>query len=111
MLTNTAVGIAASIAATGGNGQAATANGSYAAPLQARVVDAGGRGVQGASVSFVVASGPTGAGATFLGGGAQATETTDASGLATSPPLAGRPLASRNDRTSGLPASAATSLS
>lgn len=85
-LTNTAGGLAASIAATGTTSEEATVDGPYPAPLQARVLDANGRPVQGATVTFAVVPGPTGAGASFLGGG-QAAATTDANGLATSPPL------------------------
>jgi protocatechuate 3,4-dioxygenase beta subunit len=85
-LSNTAGGLAASIAPTGGTPQAAAVNSRYAQPLQARVADANGNPVQGATVSFSIAVGPTGAGAGFPGGG-QATATTDSNGLATSPPL------------------------
>ena len=85
-LTNTASGLAASITATGGTSQESPVNLQYAAPLQARVLDANGRPVQGATVSFAVVNGTTGAGASFLGGG-PATATTDSNGLATSPAL------------------------
>ncbi len=85
-LSNTAGGLAASIAATGGTPQAAAVNARYAQPLQARVVDSAGNPVQGAIVSFSIVAGPTGAAAGFLGGG-PATATTDSNGLATSPPL------------------------
>ena len=84
-LTNTAAGLPASIAPTGDAAQAATVNGTYAQPLQARVLDANGNPVQGATVSFSVVPGATGAGASFLGGGGPVT--TDSSGVATSPPL------------------------
>jgi len=84
-LSNTAGGLPASIAATGTSDQAATVNGTYAQPLQARVLDANGDPVQGATVSFAVVPGVTGAGAGFLGGGGPVT--TDSSGIATSPPL------------------------
>jgi hypothetical protein len=85
-LANTASGLAASITPTGGTPQAASVNSRYGQPLQARVVDAGGNPVQGATVSFLIVPGPTGAGASFLGGG-QATAITDSNGLATSAPL------------------------
>jgi protocatechuate 3,4-dioxygenase beta subunit len=85
-LTNTADGLAASIAATGTTSQEATVNGQYAQPLRARVLDANGKPVQGATVSFSIIAGANGAAASFLGGG-QATVSTDAAGLATSPPL------------------------
>jgi protocatechuate 3,4-dioxygenase beta subunit len=85
-LTNTATGLAASIALAGTASQEAAVNTQYPQQLQARVLDANGAPVQGATVSFSITSGPTGAGAGFLGGGG-ATATTDSDGLATSPPL------------------------
>jgi protocatechuate 3,4-dioxygenase beta subunit len=85
-LTNTASGLPASIAATGATSQEAAVNGQYAQPLQARVTDANGKPVQSATVTFSIVTGPTGAGAGFLGGN-QATASTDSNGLATSPPL------------------------
>lgn len=57
------------------------------APLVVRVMDAAGHPVQGAAVSFSVDSVQGGAGATFAGGAAQASATTDASGSAASPAL------------------------
>ena len=85
-LTNTASGLPASITASGSASQQATVNSQYPQPLQARVTDATGSPVQGATVSFSIAPGPTGAGASFLGGN-QATAGTDSNGLAASPPL------------------------
>ena len=85
-LTNTAGGLASSIAPSGGTPQAASVDTRYAQPLQARVVDATGNPVQGVTVSFSILVGPTGGSATFLGGG-PAAATTDADGVATSPPL------------------------
>jgi adhesin/invasin len=84
-LTNTASGVVASIAATGQTDQAATVNSQYSQPLQAQVLDANGRPVQGANVTFSLGTGSNGAGASFLGGGAQATALTNSSGQATSP--------------------------
>jgi hypothetical protein len=84
-LTNTATGVATSITGAGPSEQAATVNTQYAQPLQAKVLDAHGAGVQGVTVTFSLGTGSSGAGASFLGGGAQATARTDASGLATSP--------------------------
>jgi protocatechuate 3,4-dioxygenase beta subunit len=86
-LTNTASGVAASIAATGATEQDASVNSRYGSPLQVQVLDADGRPVQGAGVVFSLATGFTGASATFLGGSPQATETTKANGQATSPPF------------------------
>jgi protocatechuate 3,4-dioxygenase beta subunit len=87
-LTNTASGVVASIAAAGQTKQDASVNSQYGQPLQVRVLDANGQPVPGVSVSFSLSTGATGAGAGFLGGGAQATATTDANGQATSPPFA-----------------------
>jgi protocatechuate 3,4-dioxygenase beta subunit len=86
-LTNTAGGVVASIAAAGPTEQAATVNSRYGQTLQAQVLDANGQPVPGVGVSFTLATGATGAGASFLGGGAQATATTKANGQATSPPF------------------------
>jgi hypothetical protein len=85
-LTNTASGLAAAISPTNGANQHAIVNGPYPQPLQARVTDASGNPVQGATVSFSILSGSTGASASFLSG-AQAAATTDSNGLATSPPV------------------------
>jgi protocatechuate 3,4-dioxygenase beta subunit len=84
-LSNTANGLASSIAATGTPSQEATVNGSYAQPLQARVTDANGNPVQGANVMFAILPGITGASASFVGG--EPSATTNSNGLATSPPL------------------------
>jgi hypothetical protein len=86
-LTNSATGVPASIAADGQATQEATINNQYALPLQARVRDGNGKPVADVSVTFAIASGPTGASASFLGGSPQATALTDADGLATSPAL------------------------
>ncbi len=93
-LTNTASGLAAAIAANGATSQEASVNSQYAQPLQARVTDANGNPVQSAAVSFAVGVGPTGASASFLGGG-QGITATDANGLATSRPLVANGVAGR----------------
>jgi hypothetical protein len=80
-------GVATSISAVAPSEQAAAVNGQYGTPLRAQVLDSSGSPVEGASVTFSLGTGPTGAGASFLGSGAQATATTNASGLATSPPF------------------------
>ncbi|HEX3452995.1 MAG TPA: hypothetical protein VHS03_00105 [Gaiellaceae bacterium] len=85
-LTNTANGVPASIAAQGASTRSATVGTSYAR-LRVSVLDVSGKPVAGASVSFQLATGVTGAGATFASGGPQATATTDTNGLATSPAL------------------------
>ncbi len=85
-LTNTASGLVAAISAANATSEQATVNSQFAQPLQARVTDANGNPVQGATVNFSILPGSTGASASFLGG-AQAGATTDSNGLATSPPL------------------------
>jgi hypothetical protein len=86
-LTNTATGVPAAIRVSGGAGQRAVVGRRFRRRLAARVTDALGKPVQGVVVNFSVgtgtASGPT---ASFLGGG-QAAGTTDADGVAISPPL------------------------
>jgi hypothetical protein len=112
-LSNTATGVAASITAAGPTEQAATVNTQYAQPLQAKVVDAHGAGVKGVTVSFSLGTGPAGAGASFLGGGAQATARTDASGLATSPAVVANGTPGRFTATAsaeGIPGAVAFSL-
>jgi protocatechuate 3,4-dioxygenase beta subunit len=84
-LTNTASGVAASIASTGLTEQVAFVNTQYGEPLQIRVLDANGAPVQGVSVAFSLGTGTYGAGASFVGGGPQAAVATNASGIATSP--------------------------
>lgn len=93
-LVNTANGIAASIGAAGGSGQAASVSRQYPQPLQARVLDAGGQPVQGATVTFSILTGATGASAAFPAG-AQADSATNASGTAISPPLLANSTAGR----------------
>jgi protocatechuate 3,4-dioxygenase beta subunit len=82
-LSNTAGGLASSLAASGTTGQEATVNAGYGRPLQARVTDANGNPVQGANVTFSILPGPTGASASFLG--AAPSVPTDSNGLASSP--------------------------
>lgn len=93
-VANTANGVPASISAAGGSDQAATTSHQFAQPLQARVVDASGQPVQGATVSFSLVAGPTGASAAFLTG-AQGSAATNASGVAISPPLLANGIAGR----------------
>ncbi len=96
-LTNTAAGIPARIAAIPLKSRSASVTSRYPEPLQVRVLDAGGNPVAGAVVTFTLASGGSGvcgtsssasaAGATFAGGGAQASAMTSANGVASSPLL------------------------
>jgi hypothetical protein len=84
-LTNTKTGVASAIVAAAGTPQSANVNTDYAEALRARVTDAAGNPVQGATVNFSLGASGTGPGATFLGDGGSATATTDSSGYATSP--------------------------
>jgi protocatechuate 3,4-dioxygenase beta subunit len=67
--------------------RSATVDTRYRSSLQARLVDAGGQPLEGATVTFAIAPADNGAAATFLGGTNQATAVTDVDGLATAPPL------------------------
>jgi trimeric autotransporter adhesin len=73
----------ASIVIVSGSEQSATVNTAFGQPLVARVADAFGNVVSGASVTFTAPA--AGASGTFPGGGRTVTIVTDASGLATSP--------------------------
>jgi len=84
-VANTAAGIPTAIAATGTADQQGLVNSQFGQPLQARATDANGNPVQGVTVTFSVVPGVTGASGMFLGGAP--TATTNANGLATSPPL------------------------
>jgi protocatechuate 3,4-dioxygenase beta subunit len=91
-LTNTAAGIPARIVAIPLEGRSARVTAGFPRPLQARVLDAGGNPVAGATVAFTLGSASAGAcgtaaaaSASFAGGGTQTTAITDASGLAISP--------------------------
>jgi protocatechuate 3,4-dioxygenase beta subunit len=93
-LTNTAAGTPARLTAIPLKSRSASVSHRYLQPLQVRVVDAGGNPVAGATVTFTLGSAGAGAcgasaaaSASFAGGGSQATATTDAGGLATSPVL------------------------
>ncbi len=90
-LTNTAAGLAASVVALAPTSDQATVDSGYAQRLRLRVRSASGSPIVGTTVTFTLGSttGATGAGAgaSFLARGAQATATTGASGIATSPPL------------------------
>jgi hypothetical protein len=102
-LVNTASGVSASIKPAGGSGQSAGIGAGYGAPLQVVVTDANGAPVDGATVTFSLGQGSTGsaaggpgpAGATFVGGAAQATAVTDATGQASSPGLIANEVAGR----------------
>ena len=93
-LTNTAAGIPARILAIPLKSRSASVMSRYPEPLQVKVLDSGGNPVAGMTVTFTLGSGASSAcgttssssaGASFTGGGAQATATTGANGVASSP--------------------------
>jgi protocatechuate 3,4-dioxygenase beta subunit len=100
-LTNTAAGVPARVVAVSPVKQTATVAGRYRQALAVKVLDGDGNPVAGSSVTFTLtaptgssacpttsgASGAGAAGASFAGGGTSASETTNVSGVATSPAL------------------------
>jgi protocatechuate 3,4-dioxygenase beta subunit len=93
-LTNTAAGIPARIVAIPLKSRSASVTGRYPQPLQVTVLDSDGNPITGITVSFTLGSGAsracgttTSASASFTGGGTQATATTGADGVASSPLL------------------------
>lgn len=80
-LTNSA-GTAANLAVTSGGGQSAPVGTAFASPLVATVTDSSNNGVSGVSVTFTAPA--SGASGIFANGTATETDTTDASGKATS---------------------------
>jgi hypothetical protein len=93
-LTNTAAGIPARITAIPLKYRSVSVISRYPQPLQVEVLDANGNPVVGTTVTFTLGSGASsacgttsGAGASFIDGGSQATATTGANGLASSPLL------------------------
>jgi hypothetical protein len=95
-LTNTATGIPARILAPDPTVPSARILHPFAQPLQVKVLDANGSPVAGATVTFTLGSSAAGvngcgasstAGASFIGGAAQASASTNSSGVASSPPL------------------------
>jgi hypothetical protein len=85
-LTNTTTGVASTVTAISGNNQSAAVGADYPGPLEVSVTDAYGAAVPGTTVNFTVAT-ASGAGATFVGGGATAAVQTGTTGTATSPLL------------------------
>jgi len=73
----------ASISASGGSGQSTPVNTAFASPLQATVLDAGSQPIPGVTVTFTAPG--SGASGTFPGSLLTLTETTNNSGVATSP--------------------------
>jgi hypothetical protein len=82
-VVNTPSGVPATIKPLSPASQSATVGARFPKPLRAKVLDANGDPVQGASVAFSL-----GTGGTFDGGAPQVTEPTNDSGIATSPPFA-----------------------
>lgn len=96
-LTNSAAGIPAKITALKPTTQTTHVNSRYAKPLSVRVTDANGTPVEGATVTFTLSpegatSGPI-ADANFDTGAPEATASTGANGIATSPRLAANSVA------------------
>ena len=112
-LVNTASGVPATITADTPTSQSATVGSRYTQPLAATVLDADGNPVDGAAVTFTLGSGSGGgagagtgsgtAAASFEGGASQATETTDATGTATSPLFTANGTAGRFTATAATP--------
>lgn len=67
--------------------ETATVTTRYQQPLRARLLDPSGQPIEGATITFTLTTAASGAGASFLTGGSQATALTDENGEATSPPL------------------------
>jgi hypothetical protein len=91
-LTNTAAGIPSQLTAISLKRRSTTIGSRYPEPLQVRALDSGGNPLAGVTVTFTLGSATAGtcgtsatASASFAGGSTQATATTDANGLATSP--------------------------
>jgi hypothetical protein len=91
-LANTDAGIPARLTAIPLKHRSARVTAGFPQPLQVRVIDAGGNPVAGATITFTLDPASAGtcgtaaaAGASFAGAGTQATASTDANGLATSP--------------------------
>ena len=108
-LTNTAAGIPARLIAIYPKHRSASVTARFSRPLQVRVVDAGGNPVAGATVMFTLGAATAGtcgtsaaAGASFAGGGTQATASADASGLATAPALTANTAAGRYTATASV---------
>jgi hypothetical protein len=87
-VVNTPSGVPATITTLAPSSQSAVVGARFSKPLRIEVLDATGKPVEGANVSFSL-----GAGASFDGGGAQATSSTDATGIATSPSFVAGPTA------------------
>jgi len=85
-LTNTTTGVASTVTLVSGNNQSADVGAQFNAPLEVAVTDAYGAAVPGTTVTFTVVT-TSGAGATFVGGGATAGVQTGTGGTATSPML------------------------
>jgi protocatechuate 3,4-dioxygenase beta subunit len=120
-LTNTAAGIAVRIAPLAPSHESAVVTHGYADLLRARVLDADGNPVAGATVSFTLGSNaggssPTGssgagsatAGGSFEAGANEADATTDSAGIASSPRIVANSAAGAFTATASTPGIAAT---
>jgi protocatechuate 3,4-dioxygenase beta subunit len=86
----------------------ATVETRYRTALRARLLDAGGQPIEGATVTFAISTGANGAAASFLGGAAQATAVTDVSGVATAPMLVANKVAGAFTASATAPGAAST---
>jgi hypothetical protein len=94
-LTNSAAGVPAELVAVSPLRSSARVLGRYARPLAVRVLDANGAPLAGVSISFAISAAAgtnacgaaQSAGAAFVGAATQATASTNAAGIASSPPL------------------------
>jgi hypothetical protein len=80
-----------SVTSTGGTPQVATVGSAFSAPLAATVLDSGSNPVSGVSVTFTAPT--TGASGKFANGMSTESDTTDASGVASSSPFTASPIA------------------
>jgi hypothetical protein len=117
-LTNSAAGVPASIRVVGRARQSTTVASRFKHPLEVRLLDASGEPLQGVSVTFALGAsgggtggsgaGSGGSGASFVDGSSQATVTTSAAGIATSPRFDAGTVAGRFAATAALVDTATT---
>ena len=88
--------------------QTATVGKPFHRPLRARATDGAGEPIEGVSVTFTLPAAASGAGATFAGGGSQATAVTGEDGWASSPALVANATAGRFTATASVPGFAAS---
>jgi hypothetical protein len=116
-LTNSAAGMPARIVAISPSSQSTRVTRRYPQPLQVRVLDANGKAVAGADVTFSLGSSAVGssacgastsASASFLDAGTQASAVTNASGVASSPAFAANGASGRFSASAAVSSAAGT---